>query len=66
MGTWTDGEPAVLHQFVRLSNSKCRVGKRVRNRSLGLCLEFHLKPSHTLPVVTFYQASSLTKLLTKI
>lgn len=58
-----------LLSFISLSeprNSKCSVGKGVRNRSLALCLEFHLKPGHTVPVVTFYQASSLTKLLTKI
>lgn len=66
MGTWVEGEPPVLDQLSELRNSKCSVGKGVRNRSLALCLEFHLKSGHSVPVVISYQAGSLTRLLTKI
>lgn len=52
-------EAAVLYSLIRLSklrNPKCHVGKGVRDRSLGQCLELGLKPGHP--------AASLTRLLT--
>lgn len=54
-----EGEAAVLYSFISLSklrNPKCRVGKGVRDRSLGQCVELGLKPGHP--------AASLTRLLT--
>lgn len=55
---WKD---AILYSFIgfsELRNLKCHVGKEIRDRSLGLCLELGLKPGHP--------AAFLTRLLTRI
>lgn len=66
--TWVKGVSTILYSFISLSevrNPKYHVGKGVRNRSLGLCLDLGIKPGHPVPVVTFCPAACQTRLLTK-
>ena len=55
--TWVEGKPAILC-LSELRNPKGHVGKEVRDRSLGLCLELGFKPGHS--------ASFPTRLLSRI
>lgn len=55
--TWVEGEPAILC-LSELRNPKGHVGKEVRDRNLGVCLELGFKPGHS--------ASAPTRLLSRI
>lgn len=64
---WKEWLPFCI-PFISLSevrNPKYHVGKGVRNRSLGLCLDLGIKPGYPVPVVTFCPAACQTRLLTK-